>query len=476
MMTGLVIRMAQYLGLQRDGAQMKQLTPYETEMRRRVWCAVCNLDLRASEDQGTEMTIASGSFDTKIPSNINEADISPDSDQMPTERDGLTDTTFARIFCGSGLVMRRMMDALREDASSLEDQSRMLDEIYQNYEQGYFRYATETNSIAYWVAVSVVRLVMAKMTLVVFLPVLFSSPSETFSSELRLKLLVSALEVAEYNHALNAEPACRHWRWIYQTYTHWHAIVYLMIEISRRPWSSIIERAWVALQSRWLIPTSTPMEKNLRIWIPLRKLMHKARRHRDAEIARLRMDSQAASTLDAEDQKMPVPTSSGPFLAASSVDFFRERWRELVGLSGQNSSYSTQPSKLPVADTRERTANSQQSVSPDATYISNDWPANFSDIQHPTLLESAGLGGPVQSAVPALGQAASSNNALPTDWASQVNGLGSGPWLWADTDPSVDVFSGLDFDFGDVNMDLDGDIDWYNWVESAKGMDWNTTM
>lgn len=36
MMTGLLIRMAQALGLQRDGAQFDHLTPYEIEMRRRV--------------------------------------------------------------------------------------------------------------------------------------------------------------------------------------------------------------------------------------------------------------------------------------------------------------------------------------------------------------------------------------------------------------------------------------------------------
>ena len=79
MMTGLVIRMAQYLGLQRDGAQFKHLTPFEIETRRRVWWAVCILDLRASEDQGTDPAITSGSFDTKMPLNINDVDIDPNS-------------------------------------------------------------------------------------------------------------------------------------------------------------------------------------------------------------------------------------------------------------------------------------------------------------------------------------------------------------------------------------------------------------
>src|SRR5215469_13666441 len=89
MMTGLLIRMAQYLGLQRDGTHFEHLTPFEIEMRRRVWFTVGMLDMRASEDQGTDMTITNGSFDTKAPLNINEADIDPESKQMPPERDGV---------------------------------------------------------------------------------------------------------------------------------------------------------------------------------------------------------------------------------------------------------------------------------------------------------------------------------------------------------------------------------------------------
>lgn len=76
MMTGIVIRMAQYLGLHGDGTNFSHLTSFEIEMRRRLWWTVCRLDLRASEDQGVDLAVASGSFDTKPPSNINDADIS----------------------------------------------------------------------------------------------------------------------------------------------------------------------------------------------------------------------------------------------------------------------------------------------------------------------------------------------------------------------------------------------------------------
>lgn len=497
MMTGLVIRMAQYLGLQRDGTHFKHLTPFEIEMRRKVWWAVCMLDVRASEDQGTDLTITSGSFDTRIPLNINDADIDPETKQMPTERDGVTDMSFARIWFGIGDIMRQMMAlSVRDGVAGLEDQSRLLNEIYQKFEQGYCQYTTESGNIAYWVGVTISRLVMAKMTLIVFLPVLFSSPSEQISDEVRAKLLVSAIEVAEYNHALNAEQACRQWRWIYQTYTHWHAIVYLMIEISRRPWSPIVERAWVALHSSWLIPVQTPIDKNLRIWVPLRKLMDKACKHRNGELNRLRADHQAAARLEIEDQKIPLPSSSGPFPTGSSVDIFRERWRQLVA-TPEGSGDGTKTSGISGAGLADPSVHTTYTSQPTARFIYADSPGVSSSKMtfEPTYLGTSGQqagqtleGTNIRDLEPAIttnapsklasgqivGPSYNSFPTVPTDWSDgRTMEPGVVPWLWADADSSVDVFSNVNVGSIDVNMDLDGEVNWYNWVEAAKGTEWD---
>ena len=497
MMTGLVIRMAQYLGLQRDGAHFEHLAPFEIEMRRKVWWALCMLDLRASEDQGTDLTITSGSFDTRIPLNINDVDINPESKQMPAERDGLTDMSFARINFEMGAIVRQMMaPGARDDVAGLENQSHLLNQLHQKFEQGYLQYTTTPGNIACWVGVTIARLVTAKMTLIIFLPVLFSSPSEHVSDEIRTKLLISAIEVAEYNHALNAERACRQWRWIYQTYTHWHAIVYLMIEISRRPWSPIVERAWVALHSSWLIPAQVPMNKNLRIWVPLRKLMNKARKHRDAELNRLRADPQVAARLEMEDQKIPLPSSSGPFSTESSVDIFRERWRQLVAILEEpgDGTQTSVNSSSGIADPMMHTTHtSRLTTRSNSTYSPGDLSSNMSF--EPTYLGTSGqqAGQPLESTnigdlEPAIttnapselnlrqtvGPSYSSFPAVPTDWSDgRTIGPDSVPWPWADPDPSVDMFSSLDMDTIDVNMDFAGEVNWYNWVESAKGMEWD---
>lgn len=64
-LTGLVVRIAQTLGIHRDGSHFG-LSPFEVEMRRRLWWQVCVLDARSSEDHGCDPTIVEAQFDAKM--------------------------------------------------------------------------------------------------------------------------------------------------------------------------------------------------------------------------------------------------------------------------------------------------------------------------------------------------------------------------------------------------------------------------
>lgn len=482
MMVGIAIRMAISLGLHRDGSNFSNLSPFEIEMRRRVWWALCLFDVRASEDQGTEFTIAVDSFDTKIPLNINNSDIQPDSKQMPPEREGLTDMSISRVSIKTCEISKRMM-VHGPKAPSLEEQDHMLQRIYQELDEGFLRYSTESN-ISYWVIVNVARLMMSKMTLFIYLPVLFSSPSEQLSEQLRTKLLLAAIEVAEYNHALNAEQACRQWRWIFQTYTHWHAIIYILIEIPRRPWSPLVERAWTALHSVWLIPTQSNMRKNLRVWFPLKKLMNKCTKYRDDELIRLRNNTSAAEKLQNEYLTMTHPSSDGHFPTGSNAAaLFLEQWRQLIHLPTEGIPFGAQ---LNASSVEDQSATSGSGV-PSGGLLGMDvnfnttsvphaqfWQNEVEAAQNPEVtlsttldppLNALNFGGPFES--PTQSSLQHNTPAVPENLLfTQPPGDGVVSSLWTD-----DFFEHVDLGALDNDMELDSDIDWYNWVKSAKGME-----
>lgn len=421
--------------------------------------------MRASEDQGTDFTVAHGSFDTKLPLNIDDADISPETTHMPIAREGITDMTLPLISLEISVTSRRIMDE-----PGIEKKCLLLSDIYENLERRYLQYSVESGNTAYWVMATVARLVMAKMTLFIYLPVLFSPLTEKLSDQIKNKLLIAAIELAEYNHALNAEQSCRNWRWVYQTYTHWYAIVYLLLEICRRPWSPIVERAWTTLHSEWLIPAQFHVDKNLRMWIPLRKLTSKARKHRAAELERLRSDPRAAAQLEMEDRRMPAPSSHGQFPTGSNaVELFREQWRRLLDRPGRNTETPRDP--------KPSTETGLQNTSSVTAYSAGDF---GSDTSFEPAYSSTGqfLSDDPQFSTMPTGNLATVQNAdlsydsihtNPMAWSS-----GFVPWLWADTNPSVDVFANVDVNPIDVDMDFGSDVDWYNWVESAKNMELDT--
>ncbi|KAI1467936.1 fungal-specific transcription factor domain-containing protein [Daldinia caldariorum] len=494
MMTGLVIRMALSLGLHRDGSHFPHLTPFEVEMRRRLWWHVCLLDVRASEDQGMDLTIAAGSFDTRQPLNINNDDIDPETKEIPKEREGITDMTFSLVTSSQCEITRELMAvSLKDGIPQVDVQDHLLNKYYERLEKIYLRYSRADGNITHWVAVVIVRLVMAKMSLIVYFPVLFSPQSEHTSEEMRNRLFIAAIEVAEYNHMLNSKQACRQWRWIYQTYTHWYAVVYLLIEVARRPWSPMVERAWVALHSSWLIPPRSSTNKTLRFWVPLRQLMAKARRHREAEIERLRRDPQAARKLETEDRSAKQPSSSGPFPGPDSAETFRERWRRLLAIPQSpedhtqtvaqfygevtvppSANYSAETNKpdfrsVPSYDPNVLVAQpglaySQPILTSGTGILPHNLPGeSFSELTFNSQQMFHNLATPAaQYAGPAYGSSSASTDLGP----------GFGAWLWADADPSVDVFADIEFGATDMNMDLDGEIDWNSWVASANGMNW----
>jgi hypothetical protein len=92
---GIAIRLAQSIGLHRDGATMG-LPVLATEVRRRLYWEIKMLDVGCAEDCGFLPTHIFGA-DTKIPINCNDADLHPGDTIPPPEREGFTDMTYVMI-------------------------------------------------------------------------------------------------------------------------------------------------------------------------------------------------------------------------------------------------------------------------------------------------------------------------------------------------------------------------------------------
>lgn len=90
MMTGVAVRIAQRMGLHRDGETLG-LPPFEVQMRRRLFWQLIPLEGFAGQHSGTGICMPPSSWDIKKPMNINDDQIYPGMTQQPEEQKGATD-------------------------------------------------------------------------------------------------------------------------------------------------------------------------------------------------------------------------------------------------------------------------------------------------------------------------------------------------------------------------------------------------
>lgn len=286
-LTGLVVRIAQTLGIHRDGSHFG-LQPFDIEMRRRLWWQVCILDTRASEDHGCDPTIIEQSFDTKLPLNINDVDIYPDIKDFPPERQGCTDMSFCLIRFEVANTFRRINyippgpHRCNEFFSTvtLNDKEKWITECHQRLEERYLKYCDMSVPI-FWVTATVARLMMSKMWLMVYHPFQRQDGGASLSSETKEKLFITSLENVEYSILLETEARTMKWGWLFRTYIQWHALAFMLSELCHRTTGDIVERAWTAMEQtrdgRWGIHITEDTRTAGHLWRPLRKLYRRAK-------------------------------------------------------------------------------------------------------------------------------------------------------------------------------------------------------
>jgi len=290
-LTGLAVRLCIGLGLHRDGAKLG-LSPFDTEMRRRLWWGLCVLDVRAAEDYGSERAIQAHSFDTKLPLNINDADLSPDATEPPEERVGVSEMTFCLIRFEVCKVARYLTYSPGTSfgyvvpKTTLEEKEAMIRELHDHLETKYIQYCLDAGPLA-WVTATLSRLIVAHMSI----KILLRGPNspDNYSQFIRDRLFIACIEINEYSRLLETGTRTKKWGWMFHTYLHWHAIVYILREICNRPRSPLTDRAWRVVDTVFTgwddAVKHSRNPKNGMLWLPLRKLMAKARRKREEDFA-----------------------------------------------------------------------------------------------------------------------------------------------------------------------------------------------
>lgn len=105
MVMGITARLAMKMGYHRDPRHLKNITPFEGEMRRRVFFFLETFDLLLSFQAGLPTILREEEYDVDLPGNYFDSDLDEDSKVLPPSRP-VTDPTPMLYVCSKGRLLR----------------------------------------------------------------------------------------------------------------------------------------------------------------------------------------------------------------------------------------------------------------------------------------------------------------------------------------------------------------------------------
>ncbi|KAL2871069.1 putative C6 transcription factor [Aspergillus lucknowensis] len=374
-MTALILRLAQGLGLHRDGNNFG-LRPFDAEMRRRLWWHVVLLDLRSSEDHGTDVQIHDRMFDTRLPLNVNDNDISPDMEERPKPRAGFTDMSFFLIRCDICYALRRVAYTCPNTSAAVggptpENCGNVVQTVNRHIEEQYLKHCDMADPIQ-WVSATVARLVLTKMWLVIHHPITSSEHGPQVTNESRESLFLTSIEVTEFARLIKEDENTKKWSWMFDTHMQWHAIAMVLSELCVRPLSPLTDRAWLAVTTVYDDWLQTAKRRKGMLWRPLAQLMKRAGALRAKQLAELQghVESQQAA---AESTTLASAESNRPSIGSSFSAHFPEHSRLVASAPAMD----WDPSQSPLGfDISQGPVNVLNQFFPEGNWLATPEPQN----------------------------------------------------------------------------------------------------
>ncbi|OTB06691.1 hypothetical protein M426DRAFT_106287 [Hypoxylon sp. CI-4A] len=245
-LVGTAVRMAECMGLHRDG-EAYGLTPLETHVRRLIWHQLCILDIRTCEAQGPKPIIRRGDYDTKLPINCDEHDLTH-ATRPPEPVDRFTTNTLSCI----RFEINEMMRIIWLDRRRLEIRQTTLTAVLTKIEnfrrrmsEKYDHLLDSAEPIQRY-ARCVMYLLTYRLHVMVLHPY-HSNAAVPMPPRLNQLLITSGIMIVELAIQLETNPIFRDWAWYLGAYFQFQIALLLATEVYFRPQSRDADRIWTCL-------------------------------------------------------------------------------------------------------------------------------------------------------------------------------------------------------------------------------------
>ena len=272
-LTGTAVRLGQRIGLHRDGT-LVGLSPFETEIRRRVWWRLLALDGQTAELCGAGLSVAFPRYDCKRPLNVNDSNLSPDMSAFPSEHDGPTEMIFCGFRYEIGLFLRNVkansnwMETEISD-EAVEEKKSQLDELQALIERKYLQFCDPSVPLHLFARLMGEATIMA-LRLVAPYPRRYPQGLSEMSPIDRDEVFWISMHVLKFYNISQRTDTIRRFLWNVNVQFQWHAFIILAHELQIRPEDKNTRDAWSQIEELFeynadvIVNDNTPLHKAAR--------------------------------------------------------------------------------------------------------------------------------------------------------------------------------------------------------------------
>ncbi|KAB5551279.1 hypothetical protein GE09DRAFT_964855 [Coniochaeta sp. 2T2.1] len=260
-LVGAAVRMAECMGLHRDG-EAYGLSPLETHVRRLLWHQLCFLDIRTCEAQGPKPAIRREDYDTKLPLNCEEEQLTPQATVSPDSAEQWTSTLLILI----RFEINEMMRIIWSDRRKLETRKTTLTAVLTKIEnfrkrmfEKYEPFLSDEIPIQRY-AKLVMHLLVYRLHAMVLHPY-HSNAANPMPQRLNSVLVMSGIMIIEISIQLETDPQFARWTWYIGAYQQFQIALLLATEIYYRPDNKEADRIWSCLDYVFNLAPEMPREQ-----------------------------------------------------------------------------------------------------------------------------------------------------------------------------------------------------------------------
>lgn len=249
-LNGLAIRLAESMGLHHDGGQLG-LSPFQAEIRRRLWWHLITRDMRAGEDYGLDSTNSLLlTTNVALPLNIDDKDLLPDMLELPAARKGWTTMTFSLIYIEISKAMQRLGDiAASCSVASLHSENQraqIIDETREVVEQRLLHFNPVIPQ--HRMGISCSRWLVQKLDFITrqqWLMLKHTGSREDLATD---ENLLKALDILEPRLA-GEDDMLKQFAWVRKIFPQYYVTMYILWHLCVKPEGPHVSRAWTTVDT-----------------------------------------------------------------------------------------------------------------------------------------------------------------------------------------------------------------------------------